>query len=102
MDTSIVSVDGWTEMWTASAETAKAGEMPTKSVRDTSGLVTTFTTQCGRLSTRIYGELLEEVEGPESACHCKQLCIDKIDEGCRSWNYKVDDRLSTRIYGELL
>jgi hypothetical protein len=30
--------------------------------------------------------LLQSYQVP-SACHCKQLCLDHVDEGCRSWMY---------------
>ena len=54
------------------------------------GLFSYFKTGCGKRATYIFGELLEggEYSGVPSACHCKQLCVDKVDEGCRSWNYK--------------
>merc|ERR1719428_1574904 len=67
-------------MWTATA----SGSETTKE-----GLVTSFTTGCGVIDQRIFGELLKHVPGVPSACHCKQLCIDEIDAGCVSWNYKV-------------
>merc|ERR1719454_543398 len=77
---SMISKKGWTMMWTATAE---------KSVQEKAGLVTSFTTMCGVMDTRIFGELLKFVPAVPSACHCKQLCIDEIDTGCVSWNYKV-------------
>ena len=51
--------------------------------------MTTFRTACGTPDSRIFGELLKYVPGVPSPCHCKQLCIDEIDSGCVSWNYKV-------------
>merc|ERR1719201_130617 len=53
------------------------------------GLYTTFTTGCGMKSFRIFGELLKIGKSVPSACHCKQYCIDEIDNGCVSWNYHV-------------
>merc|ERR1719247_2725152 len=46
---SMISKKGWTTMWTATAE---------GSVKEKEGLVTTFTTSCGVMDTRIFGELL--------------------------------------------
>jgi hypothetical protein len=79
---SIIDVDGWTEMWKTTAD---------ESMMDADkGLFSYFKTGCGKRATYIFGELLEggEYSGVPSACHCKQLCVDKVDEGCRSWNYK--------------
>jgi hypothetical protein len=76
---SMISKNGWTTMWTATAE---------KSEQTKEGLVTSFTTTCGTKDTYVFGELLDFVEGVPSPCHCKQLCIDKIDGGCVSWNWK--------------
>merc|ERR1719261_2278476 len=68
-------------MWTATAEGSEKGK---------EGLVTSFKTTCGEMDKRIFRELLKYVPGGvPSACHCKQLCIDEIDAGCVSWNYKV-------------
>merc|ERR1719271_97810 len=72
-------------MWTANASAPY-------SVKGKEGLVTSFVTSCGVEDTRIFGELLKYVEGVPSACHCKQLCIDEIDAGCVSWNYKVSSQ----------
>jgi len=83
-------VDGWTELWTATSEVSEMPNVGGKSFKDSTGLLTTFSTQCGQVATRIFGELLKEVDGVPSACHCKQLCIDNIDEGCRSWNFHID------------
>jgi hypothetical protein len=76
---SMIDKMGWTEFWTATA---------TESEMKTEGLVTTFKTSCG-MKTRIYGEFLKDAENVPSACHCKQYCIDEIDNGCVSWNYYV-------------
>merc|ERR1719460_432390 len=76
----MISKLGWTTFWTATA---------TESEMTPEGLYTTFTTSCGRMNTRIFGELLKMAQAVPSACHCKQLCIDEIDNGCVSWNYYV-------------
>jgi hypothetical protein len=77
---SMISKNGWTMMWTATAE---------GSTKEKEGLLTKFVTSCGERDKRIFGELLKHVPGGvPSACHCKQLCIDEIDSGCVSWNYK--------------
>jgi hypothetical protein len=83
---SMISKKGWTMMWTASADTEGVGA---SSVLEKEGLVTTFRTACGTPDSRIFGELLKYVPAVPSPCHCKQLCIDEIDSGCVSWNYKV-------------
>ena len=65
------------------------------------GLVTTFKTSCG-MKTRIYGEFLKDAENVPSACHCKQFCIDEIDNGCVSWNYYVIPARRIRLLSWLL
>jgi hypothetical protein len=74
---------GWTTFWTATA---------TGSDLRKEGLFTTFTTSCGMKSMKIFGELLKIGNAVPSACHCKQYCIDEIDNGCVSWNYHVPTR----------
>merc|ERR1719428_2615737 len=70
-------------MWTATASGSESSK---------EGLITTFKTTCGVSDTRIFGELLKHVPAVPSSCHCKQLCIDEIDSGCVSWNYKVSSQ----------
>merc|ERR550537_238026 len=43
----------------------------------------------------IFAELLEYEDNVPSACHCKQLCIDKISEGCRTWKFRVPQSASS-------
>jgi hypothetical protein len=75
LEDSIVSLDGWTELWTVGMnETTEYG------------FTHTFLTVCGEPG-RVYGELLEEVAAVPSACHCKQLCVDNAPGGCVQWNY---------------
>merc|ERR1719191_2122385 len=63
------------------------------STKEKEGLLTKFVTSCGERDKRIFGELLKHVPGGvPSPCHCKQLCIDEIDSGCVSWNYKVSSQ----------
>jgi len=80
LEYSMISKLGWTQFWTADG----AG-----SEKKPEGLFTTFTTSCGMKNTRIFGELLKFSAAVPSACHCKQFCIDEIDNGCVSWNYYV-------------
>jgi hypothetical protein len=75
---SMISPKGWTEMWTSTVE---------ESTSEKTGLVTKFITKCGTENKRIFGELIKKVDGVPSPCHCKQLCIDEIPNGCVSWNY---------------
>jgi hypothetical protein len=82
LEQSMISKEGWTTFWTATASGSEQKD---------EGLFTTFTTSCGMQNTRIYGELLELVSRVPSPCHCKQLCIDKIVDGCVSWNFFVPD-----------
>jgi hypothetical protein len=35
-------------------------------------------------------ELTKPFHDVPSACHCKQLCLDHVDEGCRSWLYAYE------------
>jgi hypothetical protein len=77
---SMISKMGWTTFWTATA----AG-----SEKRPQGLYTTFTTSCGKKSTRIFGESLKIANSVPSPCHCRQHCIDEINNGCVSWNYHV-------------
>merc|ERR1719201_3294289 len=79
---SMIDKDGWTNFWTATASGPE-------SEKQSEGLYTTFTTSCGMKNTRIFGELLKFSAAVPSACHCKQFCIDEIDNGCVSWNYYV-------------
>jgi hypothetical protein len=76
-----ILIDGWTEFWTTTAD-AKGGP-------DTNGQVTDFSTSCGLSNTMLFGELIDYVQGVPSPCHCKQLCIDMIDAGCRSFKYRI-------------
>merc|ERR1719409_2315603 len=78
---SLILVDGWTEFWTTAAD-EKGG--PGKD-----GQVTDFSTTCGLSNTMLFGELIDYVQGVPSPCHCKQLCIDMIDSGCRSFKYRI-------------
>merc|ERR1719159_1847911 len=48
-----------------------------------------FSTSCGLSNTMLFGELIDYVQGVPSPCHCKQLCIDMIDSGCRSFKYRI-------------
>merc|ERR1719311_987373 len=36
----------------------------------------------------LFGELLTHIPNVPSPCHCKQACIDNIENDCRSWKYK--------------
>merc|ERR1719321_2564078 len=72
----MIHKDGWTEMW-----------KPSSSQLTEVGMVQRFSTECGTRDTRIFGELLLQQDGVLSACFCKQMCIDNIDQGCVSWNY---------------
>lgn len=67
------SLHGWTQVWTADAE--HEGDIA----------MTTFRPTCG-IDAVIYGELIEAVDGVDSACHCRQLCIDT--DMCRSWKWR--------------
>mmetsp|Transcript_22297 Transcript_22297/g.56829 ORF Transcript_22297/g.56829 Transcript_22297/m.56829 type:complete len:2447 (+) Transcript_22297:85-7425(+) len=51
--------------------------------------VASFVTICGQRNLHIFGELLSFQRDVPSSCHCKQLCIDKIEDGCRSWKYNT-------------
>jgi hypothetical protein len=42
---------------------------------------------------------LASYEDVPSACHCKQMCLDHVDEGCRSWLYY--DELDTNYYTDM-
>merc|ERR1719161_3035682 len=76
-----ILIDGWTEFWTTEADEAGGpGE---------TGQVTDFTTTCGLSNTMLFGELIDYVQGVPSPCHCKQLCIDSIEMGCRSFKYRL-------------
>jgi hypothetical protein len=76
-----VLIDGWTEFWSTTAD-ADGGP-------GTNGQVTDFTTTCGLSNTMLFGELIDYVQGVPSPCHCKQLCIDMIADGCRSFKYRI-------------
>ena len=80
MDSPIL-IDGWTEFWTTTADAAGGPS--------TNGQVTDFSTKCGLSNTMLFGELIDYVQGVPSPCHCKQLCIDSIDSGCRSFKYRI-------------
>jgi hypothetical protein len=74
-DGTIVDTDGWTEFFT------------TPSVEPSAlGSTSTFAVGCGEKGTLHIGELLAEHLGVASPCHCKQICIDYIAEGCLFWN----------------
>jgi len=81
MEDNLIRTDGWTTAWEATSKESLESEV---------GLTTTFATQCGVPSQRIIGELIKEVDGVPSSCHCQQLCIDMIHEDCRTWNYEVN------------
>jgi hypothetical protein len=72
----VVDEEGWTEAFT-------------KPVVDKSdaGSISTFKVSCGEPGTLHIGEMLAEHSGVASPCHCKQICIDFIDDGCLFWNY---------------
>jgi hypothetical protein len=76
LERSMTDYYGWTEMW-----------KPFSSEQSDSGFVQKFRTECGEPDSRIFGELLLQQDGVMSACFCKQLCIDNIEQGCVSWNY---------------
>jgi hypothetical protein len=42
---------------------------------------------CGFTGAQYFGELLVEYTGVPSACQCKQLCLDHLDEGCETWKW---------------
>jgi hypothetical protein len=83
MVASPVRVNGWTETFTRKVSEAD---------KTSKGLEATFATGCGTRQV-IYAELLENVSPVPSACHCKQLCIDKIAEGCRTWKYSTKTKV---------
>merc|ERR1719424_243764 len=76
LERSMTDYYGWTDMW-----------KPFSSEKTDSGFVQKFRTECGEPDSRIFGELLLQQDGVMSACFCKQLCIDNIEQGCVSWNY---------------
>jgi hypothetical protein len=45
---------------------------------------------CGDEGVRLLGDLLATFDGPKvpTPCHCKQLCLDHVDEGCRSYSFR--------------
>merc|ERR1719353_989682 len=45
--------------------------------------------QCGT-EGQFFGELLVEYTKVPSACQCKQLCLDHIDEGCEMWKWYAE------------
>merc|ERR1719379_2271494 len=45
---------------------------------------------CGDEGVRLLGKPLATFDGPmvPTPCHCKQLCLDHVDEGCRSYSFR--------------
>jgi hypothetical protein len=41
---------------------------------------------CG-VKGQYFGELLFSYKGVPSACQCKQLCLEHVDEGCETWKW---------------
>ena len=35
------------------------------------------------------GEILHYEPTVPTSCHCQQLCLDKLDEGCASWRFST-------------
>jgi len=46
-----------------------------------------YSLACGEKNVRTNGEAFTAIEGVSSACRCKQLCMDRVGEGCSSWRY---------------
>jgi hypothetical protein len=46
---------------------------------------------CGDEGLRLLGTPLTKFEGAKvpTPCHCKQLCLDHVDEGCRSYSFRM-------------
>jgi len=72
-----------TQMCTATGQPNDAGEC------DGCSSIAKFSTICGTRNLHVFGELLSYQDDVPSSCHCKQMCIDAIAEGCRSWKYNL-------------
>lgn len=46
------------------------------------------TLQCGIPNYVCREDHLAQYESVASACQCKQLCLDHVDEGCRAWRFQ--------------
>jgi hypothetical protein len=49
-----------------------------------------FPLKCGMPDTFIDGEVVATLADIQSACNCKQYCIDYMERGCTSWRHRVE------------
>merc|ERR1719460_836204 len=42
---------------------------------------------CGIEDAQFFGEMFRDWTGVATACACKQLCVDHVDEGCATWKW---------------
>merc|ERR1719453_2126229 len=51
---------------------------------------------CGQSEVLYTGTVIDEIDGVDSPCLCKQLCFEAIDKGCKIWGlYKEQDARHT-------
>jgi hypothetical protein len=81
---SLLKLDGWTSMWKLSVKDS------TFSQQD-KGAVYSVQPTCG-LPGHAVGDIIHYEPTVPSSCHCQQLCIDKVDEGCDAWRFDLATR----------
>jgi hypothetical protein len=51
---------------------------------------------CGQTEVLYTGTVIDEIDGVDSPCLCKQLCFEAVDKGCKIWGlYKEQDARHT-------
>jgi len=65
--------EDWTEVWASS------------------GTEECIATTCGESNTRFVGDEMWRYYGIPSACHCKQLCLDQLQDGCEGWTLYIEE-----------
>jgi hypothetical protein len=82
---SLVKTDGWTSMWKMSMKDPATFSTTPK------GAVYSVKPTCGLLGHAI-GDIIHYEPTVPSSCHCQQLCIDKLTEGCEAWRFDIATR----------
>ena len=82
---SALKVDGWTTMWKLSMKDPATFSTTPK------GAVYSVKPTCGLLGHAI-GDIIHYEPTVPSSCHCQQLCIDKLTEGCEAWRFDLTTR----------
>jgi hypothetical protein len=75
-----LAVDGWTEMWKVSMDDSSTFS------KKAEGAVFSVKPSCG-LPGHAVGEIIHYEPTVPSSCHCQQLCVDMVEEGCAAWRF---------------